>query len=80
MPSTSEPPVRLTSTELQERVRRTTELLKRQGLPKRTRLKLSNLRLLDQKRLDLRKKFPDLDKMVAEQKEPSKESSKAPKE
>ena len=76
MPSTKEPPVRLTSDDLQKRVRRATELLKRQGLSSRVRLKISNLKQLDLERIALRKKFPELNKPLADEK-PEKEPASA---
>ena len=46
--------------ELQARVAQANELLKKE-LPPRARLKVALLKLLDQKTIDLRKKYPELD-------------------
>ena len=46
--------------ELQARVAQANELLKKE-LPPRVRLRVAGLKLLDQKRIEIRKKFPELD-------------------
>jgi hypothetical protein len=49
-----------TTKELQARIDQANQLLK-QKLPPKDRMRVANLRLLDQTRLSLREKFPELD-------------------
>jgi len=44
------------------RVQRANALLKRPDLPAKDRLKVARLKALDQARIELRKKYPELDK------------------
>ena len=46
--------------ELQARIAQANELLKKK-LPPRDRLRVAGLKLLDQKRIEIRKKVPELD-------------------
>jgi hypothetical protein len=49
-----------TTKELESRIERANALLKK-DLPPKDRLRVAGLRLLDQKRVALRKRFPQLD-------------------
>ena len=54
----------LSSKELEARIEQANQLLKNRDLPPKERLRIAQLRLLDQKRLALRKKHPELDRPV----------------
>ena len=51
-----------TTKELQTRIEQANALLKRGDLPPKERLRVATLKLLDQKRLALRQRHPELDK------------------
>jgi hypothetical protein len=52
----------MTSAQLQKLIKQADDLLKRGDLPPKERLRVASLKLLDQKRLALRKRHPELDK------------------
>jgi hypothetical protein len=54
-------PAVTTTKELQARIEQANELLKK-DLPPKERIRVAGLKLLDQKRLALRKEHPELDK------------------
>jgi hypothetical protein len=51
-----------TTKELQSRIEQADRLLKRGDLPPKERLRVATLKLLDQKRVALRQRHPELDK------------------
>ena len=52
----------MTSAQLQKLIKLAADLLKRGDLPPKERLRVATLKLLDQKRLALRQRHPELDK------------------
>jgi hypothetical protein len=52
----------MTSAQLQKLIKLADDLLKRGDLPPKERLRVATLKLLDQKRLALRQRHPELDK------------------
>ena len=55
-------PKRASSRELEARVEMANQLLRKGNLPPKVRLRVALLRLLAQKRLAIRQKFPELDR------------------
>jgi hypothetical protein len=53
----------MTSAQLRKLIKRADDLLKRADLPPKERIRVAGLKLLDQKRLALRKAHPELDRL-----------------